>query len=260
MVDDGLLSKDYLKYRQKYMAVFDIETAEEPSEKESIKAIQKVISIGCSTNIPGCEKKWFCRKSSSPEHGQEMIDNFMKYLEFLHEELQQYVPKPILEALSKLELEVGDAKFSKYNAGKMKMINQLKKYKKLNVFGFNSGKSTLKLILFNVLSAKYDLKVIIGHILEYAGVKNFSAIKRGSQYLSISIGDICFKDVLSFTSPCSLEKYLKQWKATAQKGIYPYSHFSCIEEIEACTEFPTHDSFYNHIKKVFIFKYTVYLY
>jgi len=121
------------------MATFDIETAEEPSEKDNIKAIQKVISIGCSTNIPGFKQKWFCRKTSSTEHGQEMIDNFLTHLETLLEELQQYVPKPILDTLSKLEREVGDAKFSKWNAAKMRMIYQLKQYKKLNVFGFNSG-------------------------------------------------------------------------------------------------------------------------
>jgi len=94
------------------------------------------------------------------------------------------------------------------------------------------------------------LKVIIGHILDYADMDRFSAIKRGSQYLSISLGDICFKDVLSFTSPCNLDKYLKQWKAPAQKSIYPYSRFTCIEEIEACIEFPPHADFYNELKKV----------
>ena len=86
--------------------------------------------------------------------------------------------------------------------------------------------------------------------MDYVDINNVSIIKKGSQYISVSTGDIVFKDILSFTSPCSLEKYLKQWNATAGKGIYPYSHFTCIEDIENCIEFPSYESFFNQLKKV----------
>ena len=31
-----------------------------------------------------------------------------------------------------------------------------------------------------------------------------------------------FKDVLNYTSPCNLSTFLKQWKTTEQKGIFPH--------------------------------------
>ena len=139
MIKSGDLLPEYQNFRQKYFAVFDIETAESLSENESILAVQKVISIGCATNIPGYGSKWFCRQSSSSKHGQDMVDDFMEYLEELQSGLQAFIPGEISNLIENLEIEVGDAKFSKWNAAKMGKISQLKSYKKLNVFGFNSG-------------------------------------------------------------------------------------------------------------------------
>ena len=33
---------------------------------------------------------------------------------------------------------------------------------------------------------------------------------------------IQFRDVLSYTSPCSLDKFLRQWKTTQTKGCFPH--------------------------------------
>ena len=33
---------------------------------------------------------------------------------------------------------------------------------------------------------------------------------------------LAFKDVLNYTSPCTLAAFLKQWKTAEQKGTFPH--------------------------------------
>ena len=75
-------------------------------------------------------------------------------------------------------------------------------------------------------------------------------LKKGSRYFNISIGKVIFKDILSFSAPCSLEKYLANWyNGEAKKSIYPYQHFKSIEEIRQCLDFPPREAFYSDLKK-----------
>ena len=39
--------------------------------------------IGVASNIGDCNEAFFVRESSSPDHGQKMVDNFMDHLEKL---------------------------------------------------------------------------------------------------------------------------------------------------------------------------------
>ena len=72
-----------------------------------------------------------------------------------------------------------------------------------------------------------------------------SVLKRGAQYFSIQTSTIKMNDVLNFSSPCNLVKYLKQWKASASKTIFPYQFFSTVEELKACREFPPQTAFHS---------------
>ena len=65
--------------------------------------------------------------------------------------LQNYIPDEIKKTLIELEKEIGDLKFSKKNAEKTAVVNQLKQYTKLNVFGFNSGKTSSFFFLYNYI-------------------------------------------------------------------------------------------------------------
>ena len=63
------------------------------------------------------------------------------------------LPREISNAIRDLEIEVKEMKFSVQTSQKNGMLNFLKKYRDLNVFGFNSS--------------KYDLKCIVGYIYNY---------------------------------------------------------------------------------------------
>ena len=75
-----------------------------------------------------------------------------------------------------------------------------------------------------------------------------AALKRGSKYLSVALGNVVFKDALNFSAPCSLDKYLKQWGAKLTKSIFPHGHFTDIKQLEMTTTFPTPDAFYSSLK------------
>ena len=84
----------------------------------------------------------------------------------------------------------------------------------------------------------------------YKIFKTFIYTFLGSRYFNITIGDVIFKDILQFSAPCSLDKYLSQWyDGTMKKSVFPYQAYKTIEEIRAVKEFPPYDLFYSDLKK-----------
>ena len=118
-----------------------------------------------------------------------------------------------------------------------KEINALKQLTLLNTFGFNSR--------------KFDLAVLLPFLSKYSEIydEKIEILKKGSQYFNISLEKIIFKDILSFSAPCSLEKYLSQWyNGDFGKSIFPYQAFESIEQIRSCQEFPSYESFHSDLK------------
>ena len=74
-----------------------------------------------------------------------------------------------------------------------------------------------------------------------------SILKKGSKYLTVYTNEIRFLDILLFTSPVPLSKYLKQWSVEEEKAIFPYDLFSNVEDLVAQIEFPSHLQFYNQL-------------
>ena len=75
-----------------------------------------------------------------------------------------------------------------------------------------------------------------------------SIMKKGNKYNLVSFGQIRLKDVLQFTAPCSLSKYLKQWGAEEIKSVFPYEFYKSIEEIEKAKTFPPYEAFFSTLK------------
>ena len=94
--------------------------------------------------MPGFENRFFCRQSSSLEDGDEMVHEFMDYLFKMAEKLQTLIPKEITDAAEKLNAELEGQGFSKSACQDREMMYHLNNYKKLSVYGFNSGKFYLK--------------------------------------------------------------------------------------------------------------------
>ena len=163
-------------------ACYDIETVEK--ESEYAEATLELLSIGVAANVEGLQSKYFVRKSSSPEHGQAMVDEFMDYLFELSELYDNYLPESLYDEYNEL-IETADF-FNGTRNGPAKQAANLKKHQikeqlMFSVYGFNSR--------------KFDMKVLVGYILVYAEERDLEIklLKKGSSYFQLDIETIAFK-------------------------------------------------------------------
>ena len=117
----------------------------------------------------------------------------------------------------------------------------LKVYTTLPIYGFNSSRYDLA-IIFDLIIKVYDQPGF--------DRKSVSMLKKGTSYFSCNFGSLHFKDLLNFTCPMSLDKYLKTWTSDEQKLVYPYERFASIEEIRQQIEFPPVTEFATSLKNV----------
>ena len=98
-VRKGFIPKEFENFKQKYIVTFDIECLEseyqgkkEGMDRDIVMA-QKIISLAVGSNIPGTQPKFFCRSSSAPEAEEELIQEFIDYLEKLRVEYLKIIPR-----------------------------------------------------------------------------------------------------------------------------------------------------------------------
>ena len=202
------------------------------------------MSIGLATNIPDRSDQFFIRESSEAVHGQQMVDRFMDSLFDLELEFQKSLPVEFHNARKRLK-HVELKKFSQLRTTEQFLRRMLDNLLTFNTYTFNGG--------------KFDMKILSPYIYNYCGRNGMeiSAIKRNGCYFSMTLerklGDriqkICFRDILNFTSPTTLDKYIKQWGAKLTKSIFPYSYYKSIEELKQATQFPEQAAFYNELKQ-----------
>ena len=226
IVDKGYLSEEFRNFRSSYIATFDIETVQ-------IGENVKTISIAVGSNLD--DVHYFERKSSDAEDYQKLVNEFMAYLLELQGLIE--VPAEIEEAMEKMDEQIKNLTYGPKRSKIVQMRSYLQKYKQLHTFGFNSS--------------KFDLPVLIGGIVKFASAHDIKPkpLKKGAKYITLEVGDIIFKDVLNYTSPCSLDKYLRQWQAPEAKGIFPHGYFKSIEEIRETVEFPPKSAFFSTLKQ-----------
>ena len=139
------------------MATFDCESFEKPHERDNenesvatvTNAIHKCVSIGVSSNLPGFGDRFFCRQTSSPEDGEVMITECMDHIFAMADALQKLIPKEIMDAAATQSAKLAGQMFSKGKCEERTLLHHLNGYKKLSVFGFNSGNINFILICLN---------------------------------------------------------------------------------------------------------------
>ena len=116
----------------------------------------------------------------------------------------------------------------------------------LPVFGFNSG--------------KYDLNLIKSYLLPYLIHERDiqpRVIKKANEFVSFKFGDVQFFDILNFLGGAtSLDSFLKAFKTSETKGLFPYEWFDSPNKIDA-TFLPPYECLFsklkdhNHLEKEF---------
>ena len=173
-----------------------------------------------------------------------MIKCLVLYLKKLQVEREKLLPAYLFEVKEKIEAVRDKIKFHIVCGDKSRnlefcrlqgYLRALERLTKLSCYGFNSS--------------RFDCPVIAGDLLWH--LKKFdgevSILKKGASYFQISSESLIFKDVLSLSAPCKLEKFLANWESPTKKSIWPYSLFNSIEEIRATKYFPKRSQFYSEL-------------
>ena len=239
LIVSGYLPKEAKNFRKTKFITYDIEAIEEKTgimTKKSIEVAQhKILSIAIGTS-DGFEWSKH-RKNSSPEAAFDLIEMFLDKLRDLVEDYSTQYPDMFYEALEILESDLTNASLSKAKKSYLSMLKRyLEKYLLMDIYSFNGG--------------RYDLNVLAPYILPSLAKRfnNVRLLKKGSSYFSIETENICFKDVLHFTTPQKLEKYLRQNGVEEAKSIFPYTLFGSIEEMISTKDFPAQEKFYSELK------------
>ena len=216
---------------------FDIEAVLPKSTqqfgKSCVQSVHKLCSIAVNSYINGeHNSKVWTVKDNSQESEIEIVKKFLTFCEVEYQRVKfcsklKESFKILCEKSKNLQNGLKDPIFD------MDEISTLKTY----------VESQLDLSIFGYNSSRYDLAVMFSRICQVLDSINFdrsdiSMIKKANSYFSLKLKKLHFKDLINFSSPMKLERYLQIWGAGAYKLIYPYELFSCIEEIRACKSFP----------------------
>ena len=107
----------------------------------------------------------------------------------------------------------------------------------LPVFGFNSAKHDLNLIKSFLLPIPVNERDI-----------EPTVIKKANQFISFKFGDFQLLDLLNFLGGLTcLDSFLKAYKTSETKGIFPYKWFDHPDKMQN-TEFPPYDAFYTKLR------------
>ena len=169
----------------------------------------------------------------------EMITEFINFCE--NEAARMQIDEEIVNSIERLKLlnKTPPPNFDKEDL--FKLTQHLKSHLVLPIYGFNSSRYDLN-IIFHLITKVYDKPGF--------NRKTVNLLKKGTAYFSLNIGRLHFKDLLNFTCPMSLDRYLKTWTTDCTKLIYPYEKFETIEEIRQQIEFPPIADFRSTLKPV----------
>ena len=204
--------------------------------KMRILNTHKLVSIAANSYINNeHETRSWVVNDSSLESEIKIVDDFLEFC-FQAKEKMRIAPETekLIECLRSLgnDLQVDDFDCDEIS----ELKNMFLPFADLSVFGYNNS--------------HYDNQVIFQHIITCLDRRNFKPqqirfLKKGPHYFSLNFQNIHFKDLMNFSIPARLDKYLKTWTREFSKLTYPYELFSSIDEIKACKEFPTKEQFFS---------------
>ena len=240
MIQLDILPNEARSYYCDKLACWDIETQElltgdELKDKGMTEiAHLKLLSIAVGSNFS--ESKCWRRRQSAAGEDVRMVKALLKELYRLYEEKQRLLPGFYSAAEEKVERLIAENKNGSVvlNRKYLRFRRYLKSIRRLDCYGFNS--------------ARFDMGVIAGPLfMELEKKEKLSVIKKGASFFNASTEKLSFKDVLSFTAPCKLDKFLKTWNAPAAKSIWPYSYYGSVGELKMAKKFPPRTAFYSEL-------------
>ena len=209
------------------------------TKKMRILSHHKLVSLAAHSYINGrhSSKVWVV-KDDSVESEIEIVNNFIDFCLSARDKIEKDDSlTKVFNFLENQSNKIESIDFEQEEIAHMRQI--FLPFQSLPVFGYNNY--------------KYDNFVIFDHLLKVLDKKqippsNIKLLKKGPHYFSVQFLNLHFKDLINFSIPASLDKYLQTWTNKFQKLAYPYERFSSINEIKSCLEFPPKKDFFSSIK------------
>ena len=240
MVKLEILPKEAKHYYCPVLATWDIETQElltgdEIKNKGMTEiASLKLLSVAVGSNFS--ESKCWRRRQVGKGEDVRMVKAMLKELYRLYDEKQNILPHYFAQADDTVERLILENKNGcvAQNRKYLRFRRYLKSIRRLDIFGYNSS--------------RFDMGVVAGPLfMELEKRERLSVIKKGASFFNASTEKLSFKDVLSFTAPCKLDKFLKTWNAPAAKSVWPYSLYGSVGELKLAKKFPSRSAFYSEL-------------
>ena len=205
---------------------YDIESlvskSPETRGKTEILATHNLLSISATAFLNGCitTKTWVI-KDSTPKSELEIVEKFLDFV-FWAEDIME-PDKNVFRAIEKIDVLIDYERERLESLGRdksprlsemIKSKRSLEIYLQFNVFGYNASKYDLQ-ILITLIMQTLETREYISPTFN-SGIK---ILKKGTAYFSVQFCNIHFKDLMAFTCPMSLDKYLKTWTATENKMV-----------------------------------------
>ena len=221
---------------------YDIEcvlTKENTFCGQSLKTFShKLVSIAVNSFINNVhtQKVWVV-ENSTVEAEEQIVRHFLEFCLLESEKME--IDHDVENAILKINDLFNAKDFKDTTRSDLFAIRSyLKNFTKLNIFGFNSSKYDMNIIFHRLIKIYYRITNDLSEI---------HIIKKATNYFSVNIGRLWFKDLLNFTSPMSLDTYLRVWGDNTSKLTYPYEYFESIDQIRSCTRFPAIEHFYSDL-------------
>ena len=219
---------------------YDLESCATPVNyskgKTVVENVHCLISIAANSfvNNVHTQRVWTV-ENSSVEATRKCVQEFLKFC--IDEANRMSIDPDLNKAVFKLQEKIGNNPFATTrNVQELTYIrNTLQKLQELCVFGYNSSHFDMALLMPYINDVFNDLN--------YTTTSESRVLKKGKKYLSVQFGKLHFKDILLFSTPMKLDRYLKTWTTDQKKYCYPYELFKNIEEIRKCIQFPPYSTF-----------------
>ena len=234
---------------------FDCESLTIPEPKRfgqtEILQTHKLLSIACNSYLDDKHDtvSWVVADDSDKAE-LSLVDKFITFL--LKCEYRKKKSKDIVMAEDKLDdlISTEENKLASKGEEKSPHLSFLQKqqrtlaeYNVLTVMGYNSSKYDLKILIKLMMQCLERRKIIT------PGCRSgLSIMKKGTSYFSLRFRTIHFKDLMNFSTPMPLDKYLTTWTDKFTKELYPYEFFTDVLAIRNCTEFPAYVDFTSTLK------------
>ena len=97
--------------------------------------------------------------------------------------------------------------------------------------------------------SKYDLPALQKELLLSVDPESINVIRKGCQFVSLTIDNLAFLESMQFSPNFSLTKFAQTFGVPESKGAWPYEYFKSVTEIEQCVNYPPITAFESSLMK-----------